>query len=236
MNKKDTERYILTKFVSNDILKLPVISIKDSETPDFIVQLIKDKKISIEITRLINPEHKKIEAFNNMIVEEAEKLFNNEFDEKLRVLITFSDKVIKCSKSEIGNYAKDVYNIIRQIYLNNKGFEFSVSFDRLNRPYNDYIESLHVDNILNFANWQTFGAFRVDYVDFTWLVNIIKNKENNIKKYIDTFHENWLVMVSNFGTKSSALRFDYINQEKLHSQFDKVYVYKLFDDKVIEVK
>lgn len=64
-------------------------------------------------------------------------------------------------------------------------------------------------------------------------LNIIKGKESNLSKYKNDFDENWLVIAANFGTKSSALRFDYINQIEYKSKFDRVFIYKQFEDKII---
>ncbi len=234
--KKELERHILTKFVSNEKLKLPVTSIDNSETPDFSLKIYKDRKISIELTRLINPNLKKIESFNDRIIKKAQERFDKEFNVPLRVLVTFSDNYLKCSKLKSQHYSNEIFEIVKNIYLNNKNFDFRVSTGLNRRPFNNYIDSLHIDNEFKFSSWQTFGAYLVEYVDFKWLSNVITKKSSNIEKYNENFDENWLVLVSEFGTKSSAHRFDYINQEKIKSQFDKIYIYKFYEDKIIELK
>lgn len=235
MDKKNTERYILEKFVSNKSLKLPVISIKDWETPDFIIKT-PTNKISIELTSLFDPDLKEKESFQNSIIEKAEKIFEKTFSDKLRVLITFSKNPIKCSKSKMDKYAFEIFEIVRNIYLNNKEYEFSISNSNRYEPINEYIDKLHIDNTFDFSNWQSFGAFIVDYVDFNLLKGVIINKEKKIKKYSEKFDENWLVMVANFGTKSSARRFDYINYEDLKSAFNRIFVYKYFENNIIKIK
>lgn len=84
LKKKARERYILEKFVSNTELKLLVKNIKDCETPDFIIQML-DKKISAELTSLINPKLKEIESFQDELIELAEKMFLENYNVNLRV-------------------------------------------------------------------------------------------------------------------------------------------------------
>ncbi|WPC10434.1 hypothetical protein LEQ04_06500 [Riemerella anatipestifer] len=72
IDKKQIERYELEKFISNEELKFRVYNIKNSETPDFIVNIDK-KLISIEHTRLINPKLKQVEAYREKIINLAQK-------------------------------------------------------------------------------------------------------------------------------------------------------------------
>lgn len=76
----------------------------------------------------------------------------------------------------------------------------------------------------------------MDYIDIDWLQNVIENKENNISRYPEKYHENWLLLVSDFGTKSSAHRFDHIDFSQIETKFDKVYIYNFMPDKVGRVK
>lgn len=232
-DKKKVERKIIEKFVSNSDLKLPVKSIKDSETPDFKVETFTNK-LSIELTSLINPSLKEKENFRNKILIGAEKLFNEKYRENLYVLVTFSSSQINCKRKEITKYSEEVFAFVEKLYVPLRGFEFDISSDNVELPF--YIEKITIHNIFDFSNWQTFGAFLVPHFDKEILRRAIEVKEKNIIKYGEKFDENWLVLVSNFGTKSSAGRFDILNYTDIVTLFDRVFVYKYFEDKILFIK
>lgn len=235
MSKKQTERHILEKFVSNPKGGFRIASITNSETPDFKITTFEKKKISIELTRLINPELREKEQFRTAIVERARDLFRKKYSANLEVHVVFANKIIKCRRAEIDSYAKQILEIVEGVYVPLQNFEFRVSSKEMMFS-NENFDSIFISNEFDFANWQTFGAYIVDKVNFTWLKDVIAQKEKNITKYGETFDENWLLLTSTFGTKSSAFHFDYINFSELQTKFNRVYIYKYFEDSVIEVK
>lgn len=235
MSKKQTERCILEKFVSNAKGGFRIALITDSETPDFVIKTFEKKKISIELTRLINPELKEKEQFRTAIVERARDLFREKYSANLEVHVVFENRIIKCKKTEIDKYAKQILEIVESIYVPLQNFEFRVSSHNTIFTHENF-DSIFISNELGFTNWQTFGAYIVDKVNFNWLKKIVSQKEENIKRYRETFDENWLLLTSTFGTKSSSFHFDYINFDELQTKFDRVYVYKYFEDSIIEVK
>ena len=85
--KKEIEKHHLTSFLSNEKLNLLVYNIEEFETPDFIVNIDK-KLISIEHTRLINPDLKKIESYRDRIIKSAQKRFEKKYSAKLYFLTT----------------------------------------------------------------------------------------------------------------------------------------------------
>lgn len=233
--KKQIERYQLEKFISNENLKLRVYQIKDSETPDFEVNV--DKQwISIEHTRLINPQLQQVENYRDEIIKAAQKRFEAKYSDKLYVLITFRNVKLKGGKIAEEKYINEVYNLIEQVYLNNRKFEFQIDSKRNKEKVSPTIESLSVNNIQNFSHWQHFGAYLVEWIDMEWLKNIIKRKEVNIKKYSKQYVENWLLMVSDFGTKASSTRTDFIDFSTIESEFDRIYIYSYRADKITIVK
>ena len=129
-NKKKTERLHLEKFVSNERMKFFVYDIENYETPDFIVN-INEKIISIEHTKLINPELYEIEKYKDKIIKDAQKRFEEKYSEELYVLITFREIPLKAGKIERQKYINEVYNLIEQIYLNNQKFDFKISSIRI---------------------------------------------------------------------------------------------------------
>ena len=222
--KKEIERNHLTKFISNEEHKFLVCGIEDSETPDFIVNIDK-KSISIEHTRLINPELKKVEKYREQIIQNAKKRFRDRYNAELYVLLTFNNIRLKSGKIAEKKYTDEVFLLIENIYLCNKKFDFSVESRRRKGSVSELISSFSVDSTRNFENWQHFGSYLVDWIDIEWLQKIITKKDNNIKNYPKEFDENWLLLVSDFGTKSSAHRFDNVDFSKIKTRFDRVYIY-----------
>ncbi|HAO07547.1 MAG TPA: hypothetical protein DCQ50_11245 [Chryseobacterium sp.] len=233
--KKQIERYQLEKFVSNDKLKLLVYGIDNCETPDFEVNINK-RLVSIEHSRLINPQLQQVEQYRDKIIKLAQKRFEEKYADKLYALITFNNIVLDGGKIAEQNYVDEVFNLIEGIYLSNKRFEFKIHSKRHREKVSKIIESFSVDNIQNFSHWQHFGAYLVDWIDMDWLKGIIKRKEQNISKYTKSYDENWLLLVSDFGTKASASRTDFIDFSVVESKFDKIYIHSYMADEVTTVK
>lgn len=233
--KKQIERHQLEKFISNDKLKFLVYGIVNSETPDFEININK-RLISIEHTRLINPNLQQIEQYRDRIIKLAQKRFEDKYHDKLYVLITFNNIVLEGGKLAEQKYVDEVYNLIEKIYLNNKQYEFEIHSKQVKQRVSNTVESFSVNNIQNFSHWQHFGAYLVDWINMDWLKSIIKKKELNISKYSKKYEENWLLLVSDFGTKASANRTDFIDFSVIDSKFDKIYIYSYMADEVTIVK
>jgi hypothetical protein len=82
----------------------------------------------------------------------------------------------------------------------------------------------------------TFWCLPGGLVDMDWLKKVIEKKENNIERYPKEFYENWLLLVSDFGTKSSSHRFDRIDYSGIKTKFDKIYLYSFRADEIEIVK
>lgn len=234
-DKKQIERYELEKFISNEDLKLRVYSIKNSETPDFIVNIDK-RHISIEHTRLINPNLKEVERYREKIIKSAQKKFNEKYSVDLYVLITFKNVKLEGGRIAEKNYTEEVFNLIEKIYLNNKEFEFSIHSKNNKYSATKHIESFSVYNTRKMNHWQHFGAWKVDWIEKDWLKSIISKKETNIKNYPEKFEENWLLLVSNFGTKASSNRTDFMDFSDIKSDFDKIFIHNFIEDKITIIK
>ena len=233
--KKQIERYQLERFISNNKLKLQVHSIHNCETPDFEAN-INNKIISIEHSRLINPQLQKVEQYRNKIIKLAQKRFEEKYTDKLYVLITFNNIKLDGGKIAEQNYVDEVFNLIEEIYLNNRRYRFKIHSQRNRKKVSKTIEKFSIDNVQNFSHWQHFGAYRVDWIDIEWLKGIIKKKEQNIDKYLKKYDQNWLLLVSDFGTKASANRTDFIDFSDIENKFDKIYIYSYMADEVTIVK
>ena len=232
--KKQREEYEVTKFVSHESLKLPVYGIDAGETPDFTIKTTKGL-YSIELTSIVTPDIKAIEVKQKRIVEGARDMFILKYTEKVRVYVMFNNNPIECSKRDEIKYSKELFEIVEKIYLNNKDFKFRTSYkDRVQPTL--HIEDIIISNDTDLDNWQPFGAFLVPQVEHKMIENIIKAKEKGLQKYQSQFKENWLVITSNYGERSSANDFAFFKGYNGETKFDKVYVYSLRENEVITLK
>lgn len=231
--KKQIERYQLEKFISNKKLKLCVYGIKNWETPDFEAN-INSRLVSIEHSRLINPELQEVEQYRNKIINLAQNRFEEKYSDKLYVLITFNSIVLDGGKAAEQNYVDEVYSLVEEIYLNNKSYEFRIHSKR--PRVSKIIDIISINNVQNFSHWQHFGTYEVDWIDMRRLKKVIEKKEQNIKKYSKKYGENWLLLISDFGTKASANRTDSVDFSIIESKFDKIYIYSYMADEVTIVK
>lgn len=232
IEKKDLEEYYLKKFVSNSSLGLRIKKIVPSETPDFIIDEL-NETISIEVMRLIDPKQKEIETLQEVIINEAYKLFKAEFNERLRVLVCFSRSVVEYKKVGVDFLAHELYHYVKSIYLNNRDFEFHLSSKPGTGTINDYFDSVVVSNDLGYENWQPFGAYLVKPIDFVWLNEQIHRKSKNLKMYSEKFDKNWLLLVANIGHRSSASDLINVGKFESNSGFDRIYLYSLIQNEIV---
>lgn len=232
--KKETERIIIENFISNESLGLRVKSIEASETPDFFIHDA-NKLIGVEIRNLIHPDLIEKERFKDKLIQAARLLFKEKYKDEIEVLISFSDVPIVTKRKSFQNHAEDLMSLVEKMFLPNRNYEFRISSSDMD-DVNEHIERISVLNVNRFDHWQSFGAFRVNYVDVNWIKEIIAQKESLIDKYKRQSDEKWLLLASNFGYRSDTHRFDYLHQEKFESRFDKVYLFKYRDKEIIQLK
>lgn len=233
--KKQIERIHLEKFISNKTFNETIFKIKETERPDFIVKL-NNRIVSIEHTRLLNPDTQEVEQYKDKIIKAAQKIFENKYREKLYVLITFHEIRLQGGRNNEEEYINHVFEIVERVYLNNKDFEFHVS-SKLNSPgVSDLIERIDINNSLNFSHWQHFGAYIVESIDHKWFTNVIQKKEKDIIHYDEKVDEHWLLLVSDFGTKASTKCFYGFDFSKINTKFDRIYLYSFMPDSITIVK
>jgi hypothetical protein len=232
--KKDQEEYIIKKFISHKKLNLPVFAVIGNETPDFIIKGPQGT-YSIELTRLIDPEIKETEVLQEKIVNGARELFIKKYEENLRVWVTFNDLPITLTKKNESIYYNELFEIVERVYLSNKDFQFETKSKKQINPTH-HIEDIYISNKAGFCNWQTFGAFIVSRPDFKIIDDVINSKEKGLNKYKQDFKENWLVIAANFGKRSGAYDFLFIDDYKANTKFDKVFIYNLRENEIINIK
>jgi hypothetical protein len=234
--KKDIERRYLNSFLKT--LELEVKSIEDSETPDFILQTDK-QTISIELTRLINQDLKIVEEFRNSVIRRAHEDFKLRYGKSLYCLIGLRNIKLGATRSarteQIEKYSAKLFDRVERIYLDNSNKEFDVTLEHINDA-DDILTRLHAKTSDDFDHWQYFGAHRVDWIEMNWFIKRIKEKEAKIDQYRQVFDENWLLLISNTGTKPSAHRFDFLDFSQVDAKFEKVFVYKSIENRIITIK
>jgi hypothetical protein len=185
---------------------------------------------------LINPDLKKVESYREKIIKNAHKQFEEKYRAKLYLLVTFNNISLESGRIAEQKYSNEVFKLVEDIYLSNKDYDFRIDSRKRKARVSELIESFSVDNTRDFSHWQHFGAYLVDRIDMNWLQGIISKKEKNIERYPKEFYENWLLLVSDFGTKASAHDFDRIDLSRIKTAFDKVYLYSFRPDEIEIVK
>ena len=236
--KKQIERKYIENFLTRKNLGLEIKSIEDSETPDFVLRTM-DKSISVEMTKLIDIDLKFIEEFRKSVIGTANKTFREKYDKELYCLIELlnirlGEKRLE-RQHQIEKYGAKLFERVEKIYLDNhSNTDFEVTIEDIN-DFDDIVTRLHVKTSEGFDHWQYFGAHRVDGINMEWLIKRIKEKEEKINNYRQSFDENWLLFISNTGTKPTAHRFDLSDFSQIKTKFEKVFVYKSMEDNVIEI-
>lgn len=179
--KKDIERAILDRFLINLDTSLKLISITECETPDFILETT-NKKISIELTNLMNPVIKEKEEFKNVIIKNAEKLFKDRNNIEMYVVINFKDIEIKGTQKDIKQYSQKIFEIVENVYLANLDFEFDVTVKNIESS-KEFINRIYITNKVSSYKWQSIGAHRVEWVSIDWIFKKILYKQRNINRY-----------------------------------------------------
>lgn len=232
--KKLIEKRQLERFISNPEFKSKVTAIHEGETPDFIIE-IDDKKISVELTQLIKPNLKQYEEFRKSIIDEAASQFINKYEAKLNCYFTFLNIELDGGPVMFKKFSQELFRTVEKIYLENTSTEINVELKNENLK-SDFLKRVHVSSILGYYCWQHISAHKVDQADVDKIKLIIENKENNISKYRESFEENWLLIVSNIGNKSSSNHYDFLDFRGIETKFERVFAFKDMDNEIIVIK
>jgi hypothetical protein len=232
--KKLIESRTLTDFLKNHTIAHNITAFQASETPDFICEA-NDKRISIEITGLIDPVRRKIEALQDKIIDDARKRFQSKYNENIVANITFTNQPLRHGLVDLEKYSKELSDEVEKAYLDHRTAPFHVTV-KCEPPTSWFIEKISINNKLSYSAWQRLGISRHDWVSQDWLISAIIAKESNLKRYRNKFDENWLILTSNHGTKSSAHRFDFMNFDNIKSDFERIFIYEKMEDEIIVIK
>lgn len=236
--KKEREKAILSRFISNPALGMIISGIEPMDPPDFKIHRYTGdgfQDIGIELTTVTNPDLKAIEATQDKIVKDAYKLFKTEFEDVLRVFVDFKNVTLARDPISLDKLSQELFELVKRIIISNDGYEFHLVSKDLKFNHQAF-ERIVVSNELEFEDWRPFGAFKVPYVDQTWFAEKIRRKEEILKTYSDQFEENWLILLANFGYKSTAYQFPDLQKEFKSSAFDRIFIFNYMPDTVVVLK
>ena len=230
-SKKQKERTTLNRFLH--LVKVTPTRISENETPDFDL-VVGDRAISVELTDLIDPKVKKIEMYRSRIIEMAKCIFIRKNGDIISAKFIFANVELKGGKENELQYAVALSNAVELYCKGREDEQFNDTIE-FEGHHCDFLHEILVANDQGSTYWEDFGAHGVPGVDENWLKSRIKNKEEHLGKYSDTYDECWLILTARFGKKSSAFSFDFVVDQYI-SSFDKIFLYKLIDDEVMTLK
>lgn len=220
-----SEIYSVMKFLYNEHPKIK--SVEKTESPDFVISFKSGEKIGIEHTMIKkdNIESKKIES-TNALIEKAERLFEKKYPEvKLLVNISFLDNYVSFQKIETDVLAAEISDFVYNYYTNRQ----------CNRP--DYIKNIRISphSCVSFYNQTCWYVENLNREIFQKKLDKKEIKLQNYKKYNSGINYYWLVMV--ISSTPTSYDIEYFNLEgQIQSDFDKIFLYHTFYNKVICVK
>jgi hypothetical protein len=221
-------------FIETASLKAELQELKPNESPDFTAKY-QGKLISIELTALVNPSIRKREQVQKQILKNAELRFKEKYQSELTVNVAFNNQPLLETSIAIKNYGERLFKKIQQAYLKNKETDFHISL-RNETTLMDFIDTIYLNNKLSHGFWQRIGAFRVDWISKDYLKSVIAGKEEILSNYRTKYSQNWLILTANHGSKSSAHRFDFMDFSDINSSFEKIFIYKSMENKIVELK
>ncbi|MBN8837203.1 MAG: hypothetical protein J0I09_08090 [Sphingobacteriia bacterium] len=234
--KKRQEFKWVQSFIGLNQKELSGMAVTQSETPDFILQSPR-KKISLEVTTLIDPELKKKESLKEKIVRQAREKAGGKYPDGLHVHVSFASEDIICRANEIDRYAENICSIVDDIYTKND-VKNATGFPSFTQEFTDgLISSVSVWPNQKQTHWSTEQSFAFAWIDPDALVKRIREKETILKKYAKHFNENWLLLVANLWDESSS--YDFTNIKKrvaLSTPFHRVCIYQWMDNRFVKLK
>jgi len=235
-NKKAQERQWVDTFINLYGRSLKEMIVTECETPDFTLHNF-HKKISIEVTSIVNSEIKKEESLRQKIVNKAKEKSIGKYLPGLQIDVTFIEEPIICKGTEIEKFADQLCEKVEMIY--NKGNVKDESRLRsFEEQYEDgIIKSISLSPNQSQAGWFTFDGFVFPTIDPLLLIERIAEKEKILKKYAVRYNENWLLLVANLWEGSSSYDFTNIKKAiKFTTKFHQVFIYLFDENRFIRLK
>jgi len=225
-SKRWTEIYAVMKFLYDK--RQEIESIEKCESPDFIATFKSKEKIGIELTEIKNKDTKRVKEIEStkQLLTKAEEIFSKKYPEQ-RILVNFSlcNNRINFNKAKSDNYAKE---IVEYVYA------------KINN--NEYIKLEYINDLSIYPHsrisFNSRECWSVEDVNKNVIQENIKKKESKLPNYkqrntdIDKF---WLLMTINKSSTSYDID-NLIGNYPLQSDFDMIFLYCSFNEKIIYLK
>lgn len=212
------------KFIWNINTSLSIYKKSDPPEPDFI---LKDEIgfIGLEHTRLLTKYAPQYLSLRNLI-DDAATIFMRKYNENIFADIRFKDDNFSFKKSERLNISEEIADYV---------YSQKYGINRLKPLYLKNIKiSKHSMTSFNYSEneWKHIS------LDKSTLNKCVKKKEEKImfyKQSILNINEWWLVIVID-SLSSASYEYDKSVDYTINSMFDKVFIYRDFDEEIIQIK
>jgi hypothetical protein len=245
LEKKDIERFFLTKFLDETNLSSQVENISDLEEPDFVLTF-PDKIVGVELTSLYHDIKLKEERVAvDKIIENAKKYFEKTSDLCLAVFITFRKPLI-LKGTETSNFGIELAeNIAQIIETHGVNDEFEISIDRwFQSDRTDllpWIERIRIDRkkAMPFSIWQHSRGYMAGTLQQDFFQNKLTKKELKLDKYKINAKTQyiWLLFIIEGKEYSDYSYINEVTQSHWCTNFDRIYLFEVWgDQKVSKLK
>lgn len=224
--KKDNKQKILElcqigKLLGTYLNEYEIINV--TEKPDFIISNGK-QNIGVEHELILDTKYKAEEGFYENICEKVETNLKN--DSSLPNFL-----VNLYLKDNLSFKIKDKNNLIEKFTEIVKEFVLSGKLTPNNLVKNAY-KMKHSQKNVNV----NFGAYMQQHITKDMILEYVAKKEKKISSYRNnTGLPQWLVLVIG-GTGKSSFEVNNLFSIELISDFDKIFLYEDFDNKLYELK
>lgn len=202
--------------------------------PDFIVS-IKEEKIGIEHTRLLNSEYQKFNKTIKYILQNAEKSLrekNSSLTQIVNLSLNYYEEALKGYTLSTPNLSKNQKNKIAEIistYILELLCQQNPAKPSFIANVDIATNSVHPISVVLIEKYLGRTEFK------ELLGTILQSKESKYDKYstIKNFTELWLVIILNgvSGPSSYVIEKDQL-EENITSKFEKIYLFDTFSQEV----
>ncbi|CAL2104467.1 conserved protein of unknown function [Tenacibaculum sp. 190130A14a] len=236
--KREREEFIFEKF-KNSYKHFPLgkIDKEHKDMPDFMLYS-EGKKIGIEVTEVYQDSNDKYsrlkqkfsdrQCFTELLIQELQELVNFKFE--LSILFNEHEYI---KKSERSNISEILCELVREEFIKLENKNEIVCKDQMMLP--EQIVSIQIlrfdeldESFYNNSEGGSIGALKDPHIE-----SILLKKEKALLKYIDC-DEQWLLISQGNGFAGYFVGTDI--KPSFESNFDKVFLFKLGESKIIELK
>ncbi len=241
LGKRKKEEYYLQRFLANPETRLVVTNIRsvDKDPPDLSMTVwhqLEQRMVSVEVTQIIHPEFKQLEEEQKNIVEGARQMFTSRYNVELNVLVEFSDIGLTITKQNKRLLSEFLFQFAAKVYEANQNLSFRIETKDYPGPHPQFRRIIISNEYSDFKQWEIIGAYVVQSFPEEQFLKRLQRKEAGLGDYRDSYDENWLLMVTNFGHESSGFHFHHLGVPFDQSPFDRIYLYKYFQEEVFRLK